>query len=30
LTNIYRADHTPAIDSKRATVCWGPHWIWRP
>jgi len=28
--NIIRADHMPAIDSMRTTVCWRPPWILRP
>jgi len=27
LPNIYRTDHTPAIDSMHTTVCWRPSWI---
>jgi len=30
LTNNYRTDHIPAIDSTRTTVCWRPPWILRP
>jgi len=29
LTNIYRADHIPAIDSMGTTGCWRPPWILR-
>jgi len=30
LTNIYRTDHIPTIDSMRTTVFWRPSWILRP
>jgi len=30
LTNIYRTDHIPAIDSMPTTVCWRLPWILIP
>jgi len=30
LTNIYRTDRIPAIDSMGTTCCWRPPWTLRP
>jgi len=30
LTNTYRTNHIPVINSMRTKVCWRPPWILRP